>query len=552
MQPSAPRLVGVVAGIDRFFPVLWIGVYLLLPVSGWAAEMFASWFDQQRDLEVLQSVLADGRAGAIASSGIGPAYIAAAAALHAVFGSSPEDALVALTRGSYVLGVAAGLILVRALLRRSWGVPPMASIAAQVVFLALVFAAGTWYWSDVPWSHFFATFLAVAIYVVRFAPARPTVASGALLGALLALLAGTRTFELLAVLLAWGMVSAYLLLVGVSRPVIGLRRLVAGGVAFAVTMAVVYGVTGKRDVFFLYASSLDRQSGSLSGAEVAETPTLSIGLVPTKLVQLFVDPCYLALCRVSDYETGGGSGSNLDLWSLPLLVQLPALLLLPVCVVAVLVLVVRLSRRRQSADAGTFRPIAEMTIAAAGLVVGYAGSTLTGPSHLQYGFARDFLLPALLTAIVAVVLGAGLAWRALARRSRFPASPEVLCVVSAILISAGVVGLATLSRSSGLPRIESRHLRAVTYTARCTGQACAIDLRAEAEDGHAIAIPDVSTLTFGCGSETPRLTVYAKRLSDAIRVEESCRDPRLVAAWPTVMGLPPGAFELAAVGVRNV
>jgi len=28
--------------------------------------------------------------------------------------------------------------------------------------------------------------------------------------------------------------------------------------------------------------------------------------------------------------------------------------------------------------------------------------------------------------------------------------------------------------------------------------------------------------------------------------------PKLVAAWPTVMGLPPGSYELAAVKVRNL
>ena len=51
-----------------------------------------------------------------------------------------------------------------------------------------------------------------------------------------------------------------------------------------------------------------------------------------------------------------------------------------------------------------------MTIAATGIVLGYASSTLTGPSHLRYGFARDFMLPALLTAIVTVVLGSTGLW----------------------------------------------------------------------------------------------------------------------------------------------
>ena len=551
---SAPRLAGVVALIDRFFPVGWIGVYLLLPVSGWATEMFSSWFDQRRDLEALQSVLVDGRADAIADSVIGPAYIGAAALVHEVFGLSPEDSLVVLTRASYVLAVAAGLVLVRVLLGRLGSVPPMISLASQLVFLALVFAAGTWYWSDVPWSHFFAAFLAVALYAARFVPSRPTLVTAAAVGALVALLAATRSFELVAVILAWGIVGLGLVIARrAGARVIELRHVLAGAAAFVVTTAVVYAGTGKRELFFLYGDHLDRQSGSVSGAEVAQTPTLSLGLVPEKLVQLFLDPCYLSLCETSDYATGGGDGSNLDLWSLPLAVQLPALLLLPLCIVGLGVLAVRLLRRRGDLEVSAFRPLAEMTVAATGLVVGYAASTLTGPSHLRYGFARDFLLPALLTAIVAVVLGSRVVWTALGRRRDRRPSSEILYVASAFVVAVVVVAAATAGRSTGLPRLEARHLGAVTYTADCTaGQTCRVSLAAKTTKGDPISIPSASTLTFGCGSDAPRFSVYAASLDGAVRLGSGCSSPRLVAAWPTVMGLPPGAFELAAVGVRNV
>jgi hypothetical protein len=35
-----------------------------------------------------------------------------------------------------------------------------------------------------------------------------------------------------------------------------------------------------------------------------------------------------------------------------------------------------------------------------------------------------------------------------------------------------------------------------------------------------------------------------------VRLTRPCAGPRLVAAWPTVMGLPPGTYELHAVKVR--
>ena len=308
---AAPRIDRVLELVDRGFPLFWLLLYLLLPVSGWSGVMFDSWFDQGRDLEALTSVLADGRADAIADNVIGPGYIAAAAALHWVLGLDPRDALVALNRASYALSVACALVLVRVLVRRFGSAPPLASVAAQLVLLGLVFAAGTWHWSDVPWSHFFAAFLAVTLYVVRFAPARPTVATAALTGVVLGLLALTRSFELLALLLAWAIVLGLLALLRLSpsrRP--PFSHPASGIVAFAATTVAVYAATGKRGFFFLYGNHLDHQSGNVQTSEVAETPTFSPWFVPVKLVQLFYEPCFYSLCRLSDYAAGSTAGSS--------------------------------------------------------------------------------------------------------------------------------------------------------------------------------------------------------------------------------------------------
>ena len=430
----------------------------------------------------------------------------------------------------------------------------MVSLVAQLFLVGFVFAAGTWYWSDVPWSHFLAAFLAVAVYAARFAPARPSPTTAAFVGALVALLAATRSFELLAVVLAWGIAAVVFPALRLSRPAWSLRRSLVGATAFVATTGAVYAATGIRHLFFLYGNSLDTQSGSLTGGNVGKTPTLSLAFLPTKLVQLFVDPCYLSLCRVSNYETHGGSGTNLDLWSLPLAVQLPALAFLPICIVVVAALVVRAFRRRRTSSTNfALRPLAEMTIAATGLVVGYAASTLTGPAHLRYGFARDFLLPALLTAIVLAVLFAWGSWNVLERRAREGrASREPRFVVAAVVLMLGVVAVANVARYEGLPRIESRHVATVEYSATCLEQTCHVRLEATTPSGRPIAIPEQSTLTFGCGSDRAQLTRYVAGLGDAIRIDPTCAEPRLVAAWPTVMGLPPGSYELAAVSVRNV
>ena len=560
---SAPRIAGVIDIVDRFFPLVWIAFYALLPVSGWAPLMFDSWFDQRRDLEALNSVLADGRADAIADNVIGPAYIAAAALLHAVLGFGAEDALVALSRGSYALSVVAGMVLVRVLVRRLVAAPSMVTLAAQIGFVALVFAAGTWHWSDVPWSHFFAMFLAAALFAVRFAPARVGTAHAGVAGVLVALLALTRTFELAAVIVAcvvgWALLGALRL----SAPRIWTgRHLASGAVAFAATTALVYLVTGKRDVFVLYSNHLDRQSGSVLPAEIAKTPTFSFGLVPEKLIQLFVEPCHYAMCSLADYAGGlrplppalADAAGNERLWRLPLAIQLPSLVLLPLCILAVGALVAWLVRHREVAAQRerSVRLLVELTVAATVIVIGYAASTMTGSPHLRYGFARDFLLPALLTAIVAVALGSAGLWLLLMRRSGRRLSPESAFVVLAVVGSVAVVMGAAYARANGIPRIESTQLGAVSYSARCTTAGCVVSLDASTPAGRPISIPQASTLTFGCDSDTPHFTVYVDTLRAAVPIPVTCARPRLVAAWPTVMGLPPGSFELAAVDVRNL
>jgi hypothetical protein len=570
VRPAAapPRAERVVEIGDRGFPLFWLLLYALIPVSGWADEMFRSWFDQRRDLDALRSVLADGHADAIADNLIGPGYIASAAAVHWVTGLGAQDALVALNRASYALSIACALVLVRVLVRRFGSAPPLASIAAQLVLLGLVFAAGTWHWSDVPWSHFFAAFLAVAVYVVRFAPGQPTVATAALTGAVLGLLALTRSFELLALVLAWAIALGLLALLGLSGPRrVSLTRLGSGAAAFAATVVAVYAATGKRGFFFLYGNHLDHQSGNVQASEIAETPTFSPWLVPVKLVQLFVEPCFYSLCRLSDYAGGAtalpaelGEAGNYRLWSQPLAIQLPSLALLPLCVVAVGAIVVWAARNRVSAAprAREIRLLAETTIAATGIVVGYAASTMTGSNHLRYGFARDFLLPGLLSGLVAAALFGVALWLLLARLGplRIPPtgvrlSTESVLVLVAFVVSGALVAGAAAARSEGLPRIESRSLDRVVYSATCAGSACDIELSARTMSGRPLSLPEPSTLTFGCGSDRPRYTEYVESLARPVRVDPTCADPRLVAAWPTVMGLPPGGFELAAVRVRN-
>ena len=543
--------------LDRYFALVWIGLYALLPVTGAGAEALETSFDQSRDLEALRSVLADGRADAIAENLIGPGYIATAAAIHTVTGLSPENSLIALTRLSYVLAIAVCLILVRVTVRRliPAQAPASVSLSAQVAFTALVFAAGTWHWSDIPWSHFYAALLAVGFYALRFGPARSSTLSFSLAGAVLALLALTRSFEFMAVVAAWLLAVGVLFALRVHTPQRpSARKLAFGTGSFLVVLAAVYAVTGKRNSFLLYESGSGEHYGDLLPEEVAAIPSLDLANLPLKAVQLFLDPCFYSLCSLHEYAGIRAA------WRQPLSVQLPALLLIPLCVVAVGLLVVRASRRRgrERAAPRELQLLTEMTIAASGLTLGYLASSWASSSALRFGFARDFMLAALLAGIVGVCVLTAWLYGAVSRRGevRIPGtqrrlSPARSCVVAAGVGTLVLMTAVVVARTYGLPQVDGRHLASLEYRATCAAATCRIEIDARNPAGESVAIPSTSLLTFGCGSDEPSFTLHVPDPARGVSMPTSCVDPRLVAAWPTVMGVPPSSDVLRAVGVSN-
>jgi hypothetical protein len=175
---------------------------------------------------------------------------------------------------------------------------------------------------------------------------------------------------------------------------------------------------------------------------------------------------------------------------------------------------------------------------------------MTGSSHLRYGLARDFLLPALLTSVVAVTLISVGLWR-IVSRPRGKISPESVFVVLSVVGAALVFMSTAYVRAHGIPRLEPR-LGEVAYTASCREDRCEVSMKAKTTMGRPISIPETSTLTFECAGEATRFTIYAASLSGEIRLNRPCPNPRLVEAWPTVAGLPPGSYEVdKAVKVVN-
>ena len=166
--------------------------------------MFTGWLDQKRDLAALRSHLGAGTPTRSRTT-MGPAYIASGAGPRAP-PAEPRGLAGPAQQGQLRAVGGAGC-------RARAGAAPAADRRAadgpivQFAFVGIVFAAGTWHWSDAPWSHFFAAFLAVAVYAARFAPVRLTTASAPSAGVALALLSLTRSLEFVACS-AWGIALA--------------------------------------------------------------------------------------------------------------------------------------------------------------------------------------------------------------------------------------------------------------------------------------------------------------------------------------------------------
>ena len=481
LRPPRRRLGGVVGGLDRFFPLLWIGFYLLLPVSGWATEMF--------------DVLVRPAAGSLGAAVIARRRTCRRdrgqrhrTCVHRCGRSDPrrrsdlsaEDSLIALTAR-------------RTRCPSRWACcwcessyPPDQRAIGGRRSRRSSCSSGSCSRPAPGTGRTFrgATSSRHSSRSRSSGPdsrrARSPLLWAAVTGSLVALLAATRSFELVAVVLAWGIVALGLRLVRLedrapsARRAAGRTRRLRGHDRRRLP-----GHRKARAVLPVREPPRPPVAGRSARREIAETPTLSIALIPVKLVQLFVDPCYLSLCSHVRLRDGRRGRQNVDLWSLPLAIQLPALLLLPLCIVGVGVLVVRSARRRATARIASVRPLAEMTVAATGLVLGYAGE------HPHRAEPPALRVRARLHAAVAADRGRG----SRARRDSRSGASSLVAVPHGSLprsrsssrrsCSSSESSQRRRSRASrGLPRIEGKHLGAVVYSARCAGQACDVRVAA--------------------------------------------------------------------------
>lgn len=435
----------------------------LMPESGIALHTMAEWHDQGVFLRAAQQTIEQGLPDAETRGLVGPAYVGLTLATGAVFGVTPDIALMLLSRLTFV--ACAGILAFVALRDRAHAGPAMQFVLLLVGVISLY--GSVWFRVfDVPWTHFVAAALLGAMVLVSIARL-PLALRAGLIGALFVLLYQTRTFEALVALIAAGLIVALAAL----RHWRDLRGALGRGALHVVLPLAAGAVAGFVAVGLMSGNwGLYEQYGDQQGMVL--TPELA----PLKAVQLFWDTCYATACAFAPVVTVPMVPDSIEAWRQPLLLQLPGL---AAAMLGLLVLLALRPVRMLRMPLGLWFA----AITAGGIILAYVSGAPSGSPHLKYGFFRDFIAPMLL------LTGAFIA--ALAMERATDGRWSVPLIVALVVYFAVAVGLMAL-RPVGLPQLTEAHVSRLTVASRCEAGTCRFSLSARGPDGEALPYDDLA------------------------------------------------------------
>lgn len=485
-----------------------VAAFLVSPTFRAGQVSITGWSDQTLFLGALRELQAVGAGAYVQLESVGPGYLAAGRAVSQVLGLEAGQALIVLARLSFVVVLVGVLLGARGGGRRfSW---PVLGVLSAAVLLT------PWrYYSDVPWTHpQAAALLMVAVVALRSGGRAPLRAAA--LGAAVWLLLQTRNFEFQA------LGAAVLVLAVASVLNSAIRRDLPALRAAAVR-------TGRRAPWFLIGASVSWLGvGLLAGAwrpfaqyaSSAAGGGLSLHLAdaPTKLVQLFIDPCYRTLCGpVGDYTRQGLLPEGLsEYWRQPLLLQLP-FMLASVTVVVGVAAVLALQRRLPPYD------VLVAVLTAAALVLGYTANPIAGGAHLKYGFVRDFTAPAALLLYAAGRSVVTLLQDRTSRGERPANAHRAAVVVAAVLAVLSLVPGHALPRVG--PVLSDFGLASDSGCLEDRVAGCSLDLVAVDVEGAAVDLRDRVVMATVCdGAPGPIFVTDGVLPVEMAEADQACRD----------------------------
>ncbi len=475
-------------------------ITLSLPYSGQGEVVQVTWSDQRVFLEALQEVLAGQPSELIANGVVGPGYTTLGVLVTQFLGVRPQAALVLLNRFSFVSTVLVFFLLSKISTRhglksiklvngvscpRQYIVQNCSNFIAFIYTVTLLFSAHFVSFSDIPWSHFPATLLALfgilsILYLdnnfKKKGNSKISLFWLSVFGLLLGLLTQVRSFEGIALsisVIIWGFfvsvnaikrsgVKTYL------KSIVGYLMVVA--LSFAVTFYGSLVITHQTSVPLLYASLKEQNPFA---REIFTTYPDNFWV---KFVQVFIDPNFFSLNQ--SYKIKPLIfGFEFDAWRMPFLLQIPSLIYsIPASCLLVIVLVIK-RKHKAWVEPSILIPLLVGSI----LTLAYICSPTFGSPHLKYGVVRNMMLVSWCLALVA---SPGNFYRYLV-----PQSNQFVFLIPIILpIIVGIL-YGQIWVKSGFMEFKSMHINKIELEQNCQELTCSIHIKTYNPKGKQIQPP---------------------------------------------------------------
>ncbi len=511
----------------------------MLPTFGRPYDAMQGWVDQKAAVEFFNHALAGRFAHAFALNWMGPGWIAAGKTVTWLFGLESRSALLLINRISYLAASFGMIYFVFAHIsggqrRGSWRAFLLAMLVAATLFLSVNFT----HFSTVIWSHFIALPFIVWIIVTLGLTTSQRWPVTCFIGLLLGYLATIRVFEAAALSCAGAAWAAYILARRRSEWRQMLAPLTRHGAALAIGLALGYLlpalILGKLHIYIQYSDAVDYPESALYVMRLAD--------LPIKLVQLFIDPCFFAVCDQVVWSKTTPLLAMSDLKSF----YWPVFLQAPILVWALTVWLWLLIRHTRRLPALLEDPAAAIAVlAAGGVIIGYCSILYLGSDRLKFGLIREFMSVTFLLALSAI--------RALylCREADAPHSPRISTIASALRSGAGqetvllllapVIGILLLQlpiQGDAFFKFPRFSITRIEVTPRCEGNECSLDLAYVTADGrHAWpAFYDTAVVSIQC-SEGGRPLLLFTRMADFRYHRDSCQMGAEIILQPTLTGL---------------
>ena len=366
-------------------------IYFFLPKADPKPAMGA-WPDQISFVRALTDILNGKASDLIERGNVGGGYVTLAYFFHQISGLSIPDTLIYLNKFCYILTIILffEINLLYAMNKSERNLLRIYFISLATV-ISVVLSINFTFFSEIPWTHFIATFLVVLFLFLIFrahntAPRKQIFfVYVSLSGFILGWLFQTRFMEALIAIIAMGIWGAGFLIFNFDKRklfVYSISVLIFVGF-FLFSVAITEIITHSSGIKFLYFTAV--QNDPFAQQLTRLYPETFI----LKFFQLFVDPNLFTNTGVYERMSilNPMGIDKLAIWRMPILLQAPILLYsLPVIIFTICALVLS-GKIKSIFDIRFLLPM----LIGSGLLLGYTSVFIAGSPHLHFGYIRDYM-----------------------------------------------------------------------------------------------------------------------------------------------------------------